>query len=134
MNGLHGEAVGRAGADAEISVTGSGKVRLRFRLAVEAKRRDDHDETLWLTVTLWEDLARTMDGKVKKGQRLYVEGRVRQDRYKRRNGTEAVDLAMSAWRCEPAPWDDAWPARARTFRDRDVEDPKNRDGEKDDSF
>ena len=46
------------------------------------------DETEWHRVAVFGDLARGLDGKIEKGQRLFVEGRVRTRKYTDRSGRE----------------------------------------------
>lgn len=101
MNGIHAAATGRAGDDAELRYTASGNAVLRFRLAVDDQRGRDRDQTVWLTIDLWDERAEELNGQIKKGQSWYVEGRLREERWTRRDGAPGFGLALSAWRCEP---------------------------------
>ena len=67
--------IGNATRDAELHHTGSGKAVTGIRLATNRTVRGE-EETQFHTVVCWEGLAETTSTYVKKGDPLYVEGRL----------------------------------------------------------
>jgi len=69
--------VGRAGRDAELRYTPTGKALLKFSLAVEEGWDGDEKKpvTRWYDVSAWDALAESLSGKIKTGARLWVFGK-----------------------------------------------------------
>ncbi len=65
--------IGRLGKDPEMSYTPNAKAVTKFSLAVDQGK---HQETLWLTVICWNDLAERMNEYLSKGQLVFVQGRL----------------------------------------------------------
>ncbi|HXH20935.1 MAG TPA: single-stranded DNA-binding protein [Dehalococcoidia bacterium] len=72
--------IGNLGADPEMRFTANGSAVTNFRLAVgrsfrtpEGERRD---ETEWFTVVCWNKLAEIVGQHLRKGRKVYVEGRL----------------------------------------------------------
>jgi single-strand DNA-binding protein len=108
MNGITAALTGRVGKDPELKYTMSGKKMLSFSVAIDesqhqADERPDPAETVWVRVTCWEELAARLEeeGRVKKGCQVYVEGRLRLDRWATADGTPMAGLSMSAWVVQP---------------------------------
>lgn len=83
--------IGNLGADPEVRVQESGTKRVGLRLATSerlydraAERYVDHTE--WHDVVLWGAAADYADRYLHKGDRLYVEGRLRAREWTDRNG------------------------------------------------
>ena len=78
--------VGRAGADPDVRRTSSGRTVAHLSLATnrtferdgEARRRTD-----WHRLTFWQGAAETVERLVRKGHKLYVEGRIEYGSYDR---------------------------------------------------
>jgi len=70
--------VGRAGKDAEMRFTQSGKGVTSFSVAVQ-DGFGDKKKTVWYRVTAWEKLAETCNTYVKKGMLVLCEGNLQSD-------------------------------------------------------
>jgi len=72
--------IGRLGADPEMRYTPSGSPVTSFRLAVGRQWRDgsgeNHDETEWFSIVVWNKLAEICNQYLTKGMRVYLEGRL----------------------------------------------------------
>ena len=104
MNGLHIACTGRLGGDAEKRYTQAGKVLLTFSMAVDENTTATEDrpksETLWLRVTCWDELAETLAEVLQRGMPVYVEGKLKHERWQSREGEARCGLSVSAWRVE----------------------------------
>jgi single-strand DNA-binding protein len=65
--------IGRLGRDPELNYTPNGKSVTKFSLAVDQGKGQ---ETLWLTIICWNDLAERMNEYLTKGQLVFVQGRL----------------------------------------------------------
>ncbi len=79
--------VGNATRDAELRYTGSGKAVSGIRLATN-RVVNGQEETQYHSVVCWEGLAETTSKYVKKGDPLYVEGRLQYRSYQDEEGKE----------------------------------------------
>ena len=67
--------VGNVGADPEMRYTANGFAVTNFSLALYAgKSQEGSEQTTWVRVTAWKDLAELVSRKVNKGDKLQVEG------------------------------------------------------------
>jgi len=87
------ELLGRVGADPELRQTQGGTAVVQLRLATDRRRENGNDETDWHTVVCWAKQAEAVAEYVRKGERVYVSGRLQQqssetDGGERRNRTE----------------------------------------------
>ena len=95
------QVIGNVGRDAELKYTPEGKARTEFSMAVNQGRRKPDgstaEETLWLRVICWSKLAEIADLYVKKGTKVYVEGRLQIRTFTGRDGKErtAVEVVAS---------------------------------------
>ena len=73
--------IGRLGRDPEMKFTSSGKPVTQFSLAVDHNRKHDSGEweqdTEWVRVVAWGDLAERTAEHLRKGRLAYVEGRMK---------------------------------------------------------
>lgn len=73
--------VGRLGRDPEIRYTASGQALAKFSLATDENRKDRdgnwQTETTWHNIVLWAQQAERAGEMLKKGNLVYVEGRIR---------------------------------------------------------
>ncbi|MBI5879507.1 MAG: single-stranded DNA-binding protein [Chloroflexi bacterium] len=73
--------IGNLGRDPEMRYTPSGRPVTAFSVAVnrawQAADGERHDETDWFNVVAWGDLAETCNRYLHKGDRVYVEGRLK---------------------------------------------------------
>ncbi len=105
--------IGNATRDAELRHTGSGKAVAGIRLATNRKV-GEQEETQFHTVVCWEGLAETVATHVKKGDPLYVEGRLQYRSWQDEEGRErgvveivAADVQFLGRRNGSRPTDDA---------------------------
>jgi len=82
--------IGRAGKDPEIKSLNGGKKVATVTLATNdyQKDADGNPKVQWHNLTMWEGLADTAEKYLKKGQELYVEGRISYEKYTNKDGVE----------------------------------------------
>jgi len=82
--------IGHLGADPELRYTPSGVPVATFRIATNETWRDAdgnmQEKTEWFTIVVWRKLAELSNDLLKKGSRVYVEGRLQTRTYEDRNG------------------------------------------------
>lgn len=82
--------VGNVGRDPDVMTTASGTKVAHLSLATSRRIQRDggfEDRTEWHRLTLWDRLARIAEDYVRKGDRLYVEGRVEYDSFEKNGVT-----------------------------------------------
>jgi len=81
--------LGNLGRDPELRYTQAGKPVANFTLATsERSGRDGQDRTEWHNIVAWDKLAELCDRLIKKGSKVYVEGRLQTREYTDRNGNK----------------------------------------------
>ena len=85
--------IGRLGKDPEMNYTPSGKAVTKFSLAVDQGK---HQDTLWLTIVCWNELAERMNEYLSKGQLVFVQGRLVQRSYVDKNQVKRVATEIVA--------------------------------------
>ncbi len=84
--------IGNTGKDPEVRITSAGKKVATFSLATSDNRKNDKGEkittTMWHNIVAWSPLAEVMESYVKKGQQLYVEGRINYREYTTADGVK----------------------------------------------
>ena len=88
--------VGRAGKDPEARETGKGEAVANISLATNSGY-GDNEKTDWHRVTFFGKLANTVIDYVKKGQELYVEGRISYSKYTGKDGVEKYSTSIIAY-------------------------------------
>ena len=88
--------VGRAGRDPEARETGKGEAVANISLATNSGY-GDNEKTDWHRVTFFGNLANTVIDYVKKGQELYVEGRISYSKYTGKDGVEKYSTSIIAY-------------------------------------
>ncbi len=95
--------IGRLGKDPEIKYTVDGQAYTKFSLATsdtyKGKDGNDVERTEWHYVTAWRKLAEICHQYLKKGNKIYMEGRIRsyvdpKDETKRYTGIEMTEMLM----------------------------------------
>ena len=75
--------IGNLGKDPEVKYTPQGKPVAKFSLATNERYKDKdgqwQDRTEWHNIVLWERLAEIAGEYLKKGGKVYIEGRIRTD-------------------------------------------------------
>ena len=76
--------IGHVGGDPEIKVTYNEQKVANFNLATNRQWKDkhgkDHDEVDWHRCVAWDGLVEVIEEWVKKGDQLYIEGRIKYDK------------------------------------------------------
>jgi single-strand DNA-binding protein len=84
------QVIGRLGRDPESKFTPTGKKVAHFPVAVSSRWKDRAGEmresTEWVNVEAWERLGETCQEYLNKGSLVYVEGRLRTDKYEDQQG------------------------------------------------
>ena len=78
--------VGNVGRDPEVQATSNGHKVAHFSIATSRripKENGFEERTEWHRLTLWNRLAEIAEEYVRKGDRLYIEGRMQYDSYER---------------------------------------------------
>ncbi len=79
--------IGHLGKDPELSYTPSGVAVCKFTLATnESYKGDDGnwvDRTEWHNITVWRKLAEICSQYLKKGSKIYLEGKIQTDTYEK---------------------------------------------------
>lgn len=85
--------IGNLGRDPEMSYTPSGKAVTKFTLAVNRVQRnresgESQKETDWFSIVAWDRLAETCNTYLRKGSKVFIEGRIQSRKYTDKNGVE----------------------------------------------
>lgn len=89
--------IGNVGRDPEMSYTPSGSAVTKFSLAVTQRFTDKasgekRENTTWFNCVAWNTAAETLSKWVKKGHKLYIEGRMGSREY-----TDKDNVKRQAW-------------------------------------
>ena len=97
------QLIGRLGKDPESKFTSTGKKVAHFSVAVSNRWKDKNGEskesTEWVNIEAWGRLGETCQEYLKKGSLIYLEGRLKTDKYEDKGGetkyfTKVVALMM----------------------------------------
>jgi single-strand DNA-binding protein len=96
------QVIGRLGKDPETRFTPSGKKVAHFSLAVSQRWKSDGETkeyTEWVNIEAWGRLGEVCQEYLKKGSLVYLEGRLKTDKYEDKGGetkyyTKVVALQM----------------------------------------
>lgn len=92
--------VGNLGTDPDLQTIPSGKQVAEFRLATSRKWSDAEGElkeaTEWHTVVVWDRMAAICHQYLSKGRQVYVEGRIRTEKWTNREGQERTTTKVVA--------------------------------------
>lgn len=84
--------IGNLGKDPEMKYTQQGTPITTFSVAVSRSRKSPDgqviDETEWFRVVAWERLAETCNEYLRKGSKVYIEGRLQTRKYTGQDGQE----------------------------------------------
>lgn len=84
--------IGYVGRDAEVKYTNTGMAVMRFSLATDQNQKDQDGNwqraTTWHDIVCFDKLAENMKEYVKKGRRVYVEGRLSKREYVDKQNTK----------------------------------------------
>lgn len=92
--------IGNVGADPEVRYLDGGVAVANLRLATtesyKNKNGEKVDQTEWHNIVLWRGLAEVVEKYVKKGMRLYIEGRIRTRSWDDQNGVKRYTTEIYA--------------------------------------
>lgn len=117
--------IGNLGKDPEIRYTGSGKPVANFSLAINESWKDaegqQQEKVEWVNVVAWEKLAEIIQQYVKKGSKVYIEGKMQTRSYDDKNHpgekkyiTEIVANQLIMLDSKPQTQSEPAPAAAQT--------------------
>lgn len=93
--------IGNAGKDTEIRYTGSGRSVGNFTIATNESWKDKtsgqlQERTEWHNIVVWDRLAEICRDYVKKGKRVYVEGRIQTRSWDDKDGNKRYTTEIIA--------------------------------------
>ncbi|WP_375447879.1 single-stranded DNA-binding protein [uncultured Fibrella sp.] len=92
--------IGNVGNDPEVKYFDGGSVVARVSLATNEtytnRNNEKVEQTEWFRVEFWNEQAKTIEKYLKKGNQLYVEGRLRTETYTDKEGKERFSLGVRA--------------------------------------
>jgi single-strand DNA-binding protein len=93
--------IGNLGRDPEMRYTPSGRPVTEFSVAVNQSTKNQQtgewvEATDWFRVTVWGDRAERTAEQVRKGNRVFVEGRFRTREFEARDGQKRISLEITA--------------------------------------
>src|SRR3954451_6571351 len=93
--------IGNLGRDPEMRYTPSGRPVTEFSVAVNQSTKNQqtgewNEETDWFRVSVWGDRAERAAEQLRKGNRVFVEGRFRAREDEARDGQKRVSLEITA--------------------------------------
>jgi len=84
--------IGHVGKDPEVRYTNNGKAVATFGLATSESWKDQsgamQERTTWHNIVAWERVAEIFNQYVKKGSKLYIEGRIQNRSYDDKDGVK----------------------------------------------
>ena len=79
--------IGNLGKDPELKYTPKGTAVCKFSLAANEQYKDDNgnwvERTEWINITAWRKLAETCGQYLKKGSKIYIEGKLSTSSYEK---------------------------------------------------
>ena len=93
--------IGNLGRDPEMRYTPSGRPVTQFTVAVNQSTKNQQtgewtEETDWFRVSVWGDRAERAAEQLRKGNRVFVEGRFKSREYETQDGQKRVSLDVTA--------------------------------------
>ena len=92
--------IGNLGRDPEMNYTPSGVAVTKFSLAVnrvsKSSTGEKQEETEWFYIVAWQQLAERCNTYLRKGMKVYIEGRLTQRKYVDREGVQRTSIDVIA--------------------------------------
>lgn len=93
--------IGNLGADPEMRYTPNGRPVTQFNVAVNQSTKNQQtgewvEETDWFRISVWGDRAERAAENLRKGNRVFVEGRFKTREFEGRDGQKRVSLEITA--------------------------------------
>ena len=95
------QIIGNLGRDPELRYTPNGRPVCNFTVAVNQSRKDPKtgewiESTDWFRVDVWGDRGERVAENLRKGSRVYVDGRFKAREYEANDGQKRMSLDISA--------------------------------------
>ena len=93
--------IGNAGRDAELRYTATGRAVTGFSMAVNRRWQANNEwqeETEWFNVSVWGQQAENVSTRVRRGARVFVEGRLATREWTNQAGVTRTSLEVTAYR------------------------------------
>ena len=93
--------IGNSGRDAELQYTANGRAVESFSMAVNRRYQVNNEwqeETEWFNVSTWGQQAENVANRVRRGARVFVEGRLSTREYTTQAGLSRTSLDVNAFR------------------------------------
>ena len=93
--------IGNAGRDAELRYTQSGRAVANFSIAVSRRwqvNNEWQEETEWFNVAVWGNYAENIANSIKRGNKVFVEGRLQSREYTNQAGVTRTSLDVNAYK------------------------------------
>ena len=87
--------IGRVGQDPEVRYIPSGLAVVDFSIAVGFKTKTE-EKTEWVKVVAWDKLAELVGKYVKKGNQVFVSGRMQTDKWEDKEGIKRYTTKINA--------------------------------------
>jgi single-strand DNA-binding protein len=94
ISGIECAFIARAGGDPEVKTSQAGKPWASLSACV-----GENDDAQWVRIAVFGAKATSLQ--VAKGDRIYVEGRLKLETWTSREGQPRSGLKVAAWKCEP---------------------------------
>lgn len=93
--------IGNLGSDPEMRYTPTNRAVTQFNVAVNQSTKNQQtgewvEETDWFRVSVWGDRAERMAEQLRKGNRVFVEGRFKTREFEGRDGQKRTSLEITA--------------------------------------
>jgi single-strand DNA-binding protein len=93
--------IGNLGSDPEMRYTPNGRAVTQFNVAVNQSTKNQQtgewvEETDWFRVTIWGDRAERMAENLRKGNKVFAEGRFRTRQFEGKDGQTRTALEITA--------------------------------------
>jgi single-strand DNA-binding protein len=129
--------IGRLGGDPDMRYAPSGSAVANFSLATNRSYKDKDgnfkEETDWHRITVWTKLAEFAKQYLKKGMRVYVEGRIQYRDWQDQNGVKRNATDIIAFDVQMLESLGERTAESENFKEPNIEAPENPDQESDET-
>jgi len=92
--------IGNLGKDPDMIYTDKGIAVTKFSLAVNRRTKsptgERQEETEWFNIVVWRQLAETCNQYLRKGMKVYIEGRLQQRKYTAQDGSQRMAIDVIA--------------------------------------
>jgi len=95
---FQGTLTGNLGKDPELKTFQSGKMKVE--LAVAVRQQDKNAEAFWVQVDLWDKSAQYAADYLKKGDSIFAQGAITEEKFTRRNGELGHKVVLQYARIE----------------------------------